>query len=197
MIVAMCGFMLLGRHLEKNYPFLISVDPFTYEWNVVAYPQESKTVVPQYQYIQEKLVNDFFVNWFTISANQQINDTRWRECSATECANAEQFNPTNVTCALSCKSDPTVYQEFVTKVLPEYRAMIGIANETWTVKNKSITPVTISENDSKWQIYAAINSHVMGEFNVLIFVDVARENNLYPATVGYHIKQFNAYRISR
>ena len=197
LIVAACAFLLLGRHFKTNYPFLISVDSFTDEWVVVAYPKEEKTM-SQYEYIQEKLVNDFFITWFTISDNAQVNEARWQECSAEECVNAEQFNPMNITCAISCKSDVAVYREFVEKVLPDYRAMIEMKNETWTVQHKTtITKIMASENAGKWQVDAVINSKVMGDFRVFMFIDVAREENRYPATFGYYIKQFNAYRISQ
>ena len=55
LIVALCGFLLLGIHFKQNYPFLISIDPFTDDWVVVAYPEESQTV-SQYKYIQEKFI---------------------------------------------------------------------------------------------------------------------------------------------
>ena len=44
LIVVACGFVLFGIHQKKNYPFLISIDPFTDEWSVVAYPQEKKEI---------------------------------------------------------------------------------------------------------------------------------------------------------
>ncbi len=194
LIISACGFLLLGRYFEKNYPFLISVDPFTDDWVVVAYPEESKTV-SQYRYVQEKLINDFVVNWFTISEDTEKNELRWYDCSVEECKAAEQFNPSNIKCAISCNSDKNVFTDFQKKVLPDYRAMINIANETWTVKNKSFTPIIVSENEGKWQVYVSVNSKVMGEFKILIFADIARDINNYPATFGYYVKQFNAYRI--
>ena len=197
LIVAACGFILLGMHLKSNYPFLISVDPWTDEWAIVTYPDEASKPIPQYQIIQEKLVNDFVTDWFTISNNQQINDARWAECSPTECKEPGRFSPTNTECAIYCKSADTVFKVFNKTVLPEYKAMIDLASEKWSVGPKLITQVASSEQSSKWQVYATINSSVMGQFNILAFISIERDINAYPVTLGYYVNQFNAYRIEQ
>ena len=38
LIITMCSVLLLGVYFKKNYPFLISVDPFTEEWNTMFLP---------------------------------------------------------------------------------------------------------------------------------------------------------------
>ena len=198
LIVAVCCFILLGIRYKTNYPFLISIDPITDDWNVVTYPKEKqKEVYQQYEFIQEKLVNDFVVNWFTISSNKQINEDRWSECSVDECGDPEQFNPANTYCALVCKSDSAVFKDFQDNVLPLYRAMINQASETWRIVGKQILPIKMSENGSQWQVYIVIQSAVMGQFNVLAFVDIARRIDMYPATFGYYVKQYNSYRITQ
>lgn len=198
-IIALCGFLLLNTHLRTNFPFLISINPITEDWNVIAYPGEREKPVPQYQYIQEKLVNDFVRDWFTISANQDVNSQIWEKCSSDECQDSSQFNPTNKKCALSCKSNDAVFESFTKNVLPNYRARIDQANEQWSIQNKGllINPHMVSEKGSTWQVYAIVNSSVMGNFNVLIFIDVERDTNLYPSTFGYYINQFNSYRIAQ
>ncbi len=198
-IVVVCGFLLLNMHLRTNFPFLISVNPVTEDWNVIAYPGEKEKPIPQYQYIQEKLVHDFVKDWFTISDNMDINEQIWEQCSKTECQDSVQFNPTVKKCALSCKSDGTVFADFVKNVLPNYRARINQAKEKWTIPAKGllINPNVISEKNSKWQVYAVVNSSIMGNFDVLILVDVERDIDLYPATFGYYINQFNSYRITQ
>ena len=113
LIVALCGFLLLGIHFKQNYPFLISIDPFTEDWTVIAYPgKNEKETIHQYQIVQEKLVRDFTTNWFTISGDAQTNEMRWKECEIEQCANGEQFNPDNIDCAISCKSDIYVFEDF-------------------------------------------------------------------------------------
>ena len=197
LIVAACGFILLGIYYKTNYPFLISVDPITDEWNIVAYPNESSKPKKQYEIIQEKLINDFVVNWFTISGDKQINQSRWTECSVEECDDPEQFNPENTNCALACRCDADVFKSFHDNVLPLYNAMIDQASETWRVVGKQILPIKVSENTSKWQVYAKISSATMGYFDVLAFIDIERDTDFYPANLGYYVKQFNSYRITQ
>jgi hypothetical protein len=201
LIIVVCGFLLLNIHLRKNFPFLISINPITEDWTVVAYPGEKEKPIPQYHYIQEKLVHDFVKDWFTISADMDLNEQVWEKCSVEECNNPEQFNPNNKICALSCKSSAPVFAEFEKKVLPNYRARIAEANEKWSISSRGsskgilINQNMVSENSSKWQVYTIVNSSVFGNFSVLIFVDIEREIGKYPATFGYYINQFNAYRI--
>ena len=198
-IIATCGFLLLTTHLRTNFPFLISVNPVTEDWNVIAYPGEKEKPIPQYQYIQEKLVHDFVKDWFTISDDMKTNEAIWEKCSAEECGDSEQFNPNNKKCAISCKSETAVFDDFAENVIPNYRARIDQAKEKWSVQAKGllINPAIVSETGSKWQVYATINSSVMQSFDVLIFVDIERDINLYPATFGYYIKQFNSYRMAK
>lgn len=198
-IVVSCGFLLFGRHLQKNFPFLVSVDPATDEWTVVAYPNEKQKPIPQYRYIQEKLVNDFVKDWFTISKNQELNKQVWESCSVEDCNEPEFFNPANKNCALACKSSKEVFTVFTTKVLPDYKARIKQANEIWRIPQgvTIINPRSVYENQSEWQVYTTIDSSVNGSFSVMIFITVDRDTNLYHSTFGYYISKFNAYRIAR
>lgn len=198
LILCTCGLLIFFIHSQKNYPFLISVDPLTDEWSVVAYPQKNrKNIVEQYQIIQEKLVNDFVGYWFTISPNQTLNDMRWMECSIDECSFSERFNPMNQECALACTSGEDLFKQFTSKILPEYTARINQAAEVWSVEKKDIMPYYVDKDTSKWQVYAQIKSNINGVFNVLIFLDIKRDDNLYPATLGYYIEDFNAYRVNQ
>lgn len=198
-IVVACGFLLLGRHLKKNFPFLISVDTVMEEWNVVSYPDEHKKPIPQYQYIQQKLVNDFAKDWFTISTDPDINNDIWQKCSLEECNSPQQFNPENKYCALSCKSAESVFDVFMKKVLPDYKARIDQANEIWDVSNEVISskPEKISQDASKWLVRINVKSSVNGNFRVLAFIEIERNVNLYPATFGYYVSKFNSYRITK
>jgi len=200
LIVSACVFLLLSVHLRKNFPFLISVNPITEDWNVIAYPGEKEKPIPQYHYIQEKLVHDFVKDWFTISESKTTNEQIWADCSKEECEAPEQFNPHNKHCAISCKSDTLVFADFAKNVLPNYQARVAQASEKWSISSKGgilLNPHDVSESGSKWQVYAVVNSSVMGNFDVLIFVDVERKVDLYPATFGYYINQFSAYRITQ
>lgn len=195
LIIAMCGFLLLGIHFKKNYPFLISVDPFTEEWSVITYPRKSeKESVHQYQIVQEKLVSDFVKNWFTISNDAQINEARWQQCEIEECTKSEQINPDNVECAISCKSDASVFDDFMKNVLPDYRAYTD-ASGSWSVERMLITPNEVKETSGKWQVVVTIQPAMSAPFDALAFITIEQDQNIYPATLGYYIKTFNSYRI--
>lgn len=195
LIVAMCAFLLLGVHFKKNYPFLISVDPFTEEWNVITYPGKTeKESVHQYQIIQEKLVSDFVKNWFTISGDKHANEARWRGCNAEECTQSEQINPDNIECAISCRSDISVFEEFTNNVLPDYRAYAE-ASGKWSAERMLITPNKVNETYGAWQVVASVYPSMSQPFDVLVFITIEQDQNKYPATLGYYIKTFNSYRI--
>ena len=196
LIIAMCGFMLLGVHFRSNYPFLISIDPFTEDWTVITYPEKNKKeIVQQHQIVQEKLVSDFVKNWFTISGDMKSNEQRWRDCEIEQCSTSEQFNPDNINCAISCKSVASVFEEFYKNVLPEYRAYAD-ASGKWTVGRMLITPTKVNKNSGMWQVYTTIHPISSTPFNVLVFITIEQDQNKYPATLGYYIKTFNSYRIT-
>ena len=198
LIIFMCCFLLYFWSQKSNYPFLISIDPITDEWSVVAYPGKTfKDTFEQSQIIQEKLVDDFVTNWFTISRDKNDNDLRWQECNTNECSDAEQFNPQNIKCVLFCASDTELFKEFSTTVLPEYKARFSQRAERWTVVKKNIQLDRSSEDNSIWQVVAVVHSSVNGVFNVLSFVTVSRDPESHPATLGYYVKDFNSYRISQ
>ena len=198
LIVCMCGFILLGIHYRSNYPFLISVDPFTDEWTVVAYPdKDSAEKIKQYQIVQEKLVSDFVTNWFTISGDKNINDLLWQKCSTDECNGPEQFAPGNIKCALSCQSDESLFAQFSEKILPEYHARFTQGPEQWRVGNKDIKFDTINEDGGRWQVYADVYSNINGRFKILAFVNVARDTGTHPSTLGYYVQDFNSYRMEQ
>ena len=203
LILCACGLILFCRHFSGNYPFLISENPFTNEWTVVTYPGKQATEkIPQYQIVQEKLVSDFIKNWFTISNNRMENEMRWQECAAVDCALPQQYNPNNKECTLFCMSDTKLFDVFKQKVLPEYTARVEQAKEQWDVEKNGysvmfISPKIVTEKGSAWQVYTRIYSNINGYFNVLAFLTIDHSTDSYPATLGYYVKEFNAYRINQ
>ena len=196
LIVALCGFLLLGVHFKKNYPFLISIDPFTEEWTVITYPGKNrKETIPQYQVVQEKLVRDFVTNWFTISDNSQTNEQRWQSCEVSECADNEQFAPDNVKCAISCRADAAVFEEFTENVLPDYRAYAE-SSGNWKVGPMLITPNKVDQTSGTWQVVVSIQPAMPAPFDALAFITIEQDPNKFPATLGYHVTSFNSYRIA-
>ena len=195
LIIAACGFILIGLHFKQNYPFLISVDPFTEEWSIVTYPGKNETEkIHQYQIVQEKLVRDFVTNWFSISGISQINEERWRDCSIEECANTEQFNPNNYDCAISCRCAPELFENFTKNVLPDYKTYAD-ASGTWAVGPMLITPNTVTKTSGTWQVIVSVQPAMSVPFKALTFITIEQDQNKYPATLGYYVKTFNSYRI--
>lgn len=195
LIVAACGFILLGIHYKQNYPFLISVDPFTNEWEVVTYPEKNeKEIAHQYQIFQEKLVRDFVKNWFTISGDSQANEMRWQQCSDEDCSQSEQINPDNTKCAISCKSNAAVFGEFTKNVLPDYRAYAESSGK-WSVGPLLITPNDINQTSSTWQVIVPVQPAMSAPFDALVFITIEQDQTKYPATLGYYVTSFNSYRI--
>ena len=196
LILCVCGLLLFAVRTKKNFPFLISIDPLTDEWTVVAYPKRKyEKNIQQYQIIQEKLVTNFITNWFTISNDISENRARWQTCDVSDCADSQQYNPTNIECAIFCTSSDALFNQFVKNVVPDYIARINQASETWTIEKWDIVPYFVTQNASAWQVYIEIHSNISGIFNVLTFINVKRNPGAYPATLGYYIEDFNSYRM--
>lgn len=194
-IIVACGLILLLNHSKRNYPFLISTDPLTSDWTVVAYPEKNLKISPD-RIIQETLVSNYVTYWFSINKNNMINEAMWQECDSTDCESADQYNPKNYNCALFCSSAPELYRQFTEKVLPEYRDRIAQASETISVRSQLITPPTnLKSKAGLWQSYVELESSVNKKFDVLAFIELGYDTDKYPATLGYYVKDFNAYRM--
>ena len=105
------------------------------------------------------------------------------------------INPDNIKCALFCRSDSAVFEEFSENVLPEYTAYAN-ANGKWTVGRMLITPTMVNQTSGTWQVVTTIYTNMNTAFNVLTFITIEQDQDTYPATLGYYIKSFNSYRIT-
>lgn len=194
LIICACGLMLLLIRAKNNYPFLISTDPYTSDWSVVAYP-EQKRAISLKEITQENLVRKYVEYWFSITKNDFVNNILWQTCSDTDCEQPEQYDPKNKKCALFCSSGTELFEQFTTKIVPEYRARVEQNAETMLVVSQLITPPASGKNvPNIWQSSAVIDSSVYGRFSVLVFVELDKEDGKHPATLGYYVKDFNSYR---
>ena len=194
LIICACGLMLLLIRAKNNYPFLISTDPYTSDWSVVAYPEQKRTISLK-EIVQENLVRRYVENWFSIYKNDFVNDSLWSECSDADCEKPEQYDPKNKKCALFCSSDTELFEQFTKKIVPEYRARIEQNSETMRVVSQFITPPVSEKNTPNvWQSSAIVDSSVYGRFSVLVFMELGKADGKYPATLGYYVKDFNSYR---
>ena len=202
LIVCACGLMLLMLKTQNKFPFLIAQDPYTFDWDVVAYLDKVEKVTPS-RIIQETIVKKYVQNWFNITRFNALNESLWQECTQNDCAQPEQFDPTNGKCALFCDSSPELFHQFTTKILPEYRIRSSQDAETVIVydwlfippaKHDACLPSNIDQ--CLWHAYLKLNSSVRGKFEVLVFIELGYEDGMHPATLGYYVKDFNSYRIS-
>ena len=197
-IICACGLMLLLVRSKNNYPFLISTDLITSDWSVVTYPKKEREVSLNH-IAQESLVRRYIDFWFSINKNNFVNESLWQKCSNTDCEKAEQYDPTNKICALFCSSDEELFEQFTTKIAPEYRNRIEQNSETMRVESVPfITPPATGINATNvWQAYAIVNSSTRGKFDVFVFLELGKEEGKHPATLGYYVKDFNSYNLSK
>jgi len=203
-IVALCALLLGVIHLKKSYPIFISFDSITNEWYVASYPDKDSKTLEQFQVVQEKLVHDFIINWFTITNDPANNEMRWQECDVSYCAqDIEQIQPNILykECATFCVSSTSLFEQFTENIVPDYTARMN-AEETWMVDTKTslldISPIgKVSAQGSSWQVSATIHSNRQGSFNILAFINIAKDSDRFPATLGYYVDDFNSYRIPK
>ena len=194
-VIVACGLVLLLNVSRRNYPFLISTDPITSDWTVVAYIQDNQKIATN-TIVQETLVANYVDYWFSIYKNNEINEEMWQPCKPTDCDKVNQYMPGNHKCALFCTSDKDLFNKFTSDVLPEYRNRVNEASETIRVVSRLLTPPTIpDENGGLWQAYVVLESSVNQRFEVLAFIDIAKQVGTHASTMGYYVKDFNAYRM--
>ena len=189
--------MLLLVKSRNNFPLLISADPMTSDWTVVAYPEKTRKITTD-EIIQENLVRKYVEYWFNINRDNAINESLWKVCENHDCNSLEQYDPMNKQCALFCSSGSEIFQQFTEKIIPEYRARIEQKSETMRVVSQLITPPVQTETGPNiWQSFATIDSSLNGRFSVLVFLELGQDKKgKYSANLGYYVKDFNAYRMS-
>ncbi|MBR4891807.1 MAG: hypothetical protein IKZ34_01315 [Alphaproteobacteria bacterium] len=152
------------------------------------------------QTLQESLIGRFLMYRFFVTEDEQFNATIWQACTREVHCNPEKETNLNgdEPCALFCLSGDATHKNFVENIMPIYQQQVRMG-ETWALDVNSVEmlPIdTVSANGGTWQIRATINSNLFGPIQILAYAQIARNLNLYPQTLGYYIKSFNAYKIS-
>lgn len=178
-------------------PFLISIDKTTGLWSIVGHDHLREMSATRT--MQESVVGKFAANWFTISNIESDNDAMWQTCEREACNTYDYKQENENMCALFCATSGEVFTKFVYNVVPDYvnRAAVG---ETWAMDMSTvvITPDgAVTESGGSWQISAQVVSSVTGPMDILAFATVARMQGAYPQTLGFYVKEFNAYRINK
>ena len=197
LIVATCIALPWIQHSKKIDPFVIYIDGPHGKWELLGH-QKIRQAVPYYVSLQRSLVGVFTEKWFSVSDNMDVNEKRWSQCNReTVCANRIEnslWNERN--CDIYCLASNDMYANFESKVLPLYRTVASFG-ERWTINPSTITVTpngSISNFGGSWIVHAQVRSSVIGEFNIVAYVNVEHDLEHFPQTVGYYISDFNAYR---
>lgn len=200
LIVACCIALPWIQRNMRLEPFIIYVNGPRGEWNLVG--QDTLTQdIPYYRSMQRALVGVFTEKWFTISNDKEQNEQHWMQCSRNDVCNRAIVNIfwNDTGCDLYCISGENMYQDFVTNVVPLYRARESFGDR-WYMDLSRILVIpngTISENGGSWVVRGRVRSALNGDFSIIAYVKVARDISRYPQTLGYYVTDFNSYRVQQ
>ena len=197
LIVCVCGIIFWVKRTQELSPFLIALNPNGERWTVVAHDNHSREI-PAYYVLQESMLNRFVRYWFTISADENLNQARWAKCAvdAPECVG--DSNTDSNTCAIYCMADENVWTSFENVVLPTFTEFAK-TGDVWNVQSVSIKPVdsikSVTQSGGFWKIDVVVQTATES----LLFTGFARteyNKNVFPKTMGYYVADFNMYRMN-
>ena len=197
LIVVLCLALPWVQHSRTIEPFVIYVNGAQGFWELVGH-QNVKQQEPYYVPVQRALASIFTEKWFTLSDDAKINAEHWDSCNReTVCATRiENTLYNNIGCDLYCLVDDDLYQHFVKTIVPLYQTSASFG-ERWYVNPSTIYAEpngNITEATGSWIVHARVRSTVNGTFNIIAYVQIERDKEVYPQTLGYYISNFNAYR---
>ena len=200
LIIIFLGALLIWTiRSARVEPYILATDGINDQWRVVMAGNETPTLnMTDAQLLQQSLVWRFTQNWFGISRNADKNAAIW----ATECKREQCTGDTGDTrnCAIFCAAGDDLFYRFSTDVLPNYSA-IASTGANWFPVSESIRidPIgRVSNDGGTWRIQLTVlTDGGTGAFDVIAYAKVARNTKYYPATWGYYVNDFNAYRISQ
>lgn len=195
-----CGMLLWIQQSVKVHPFLVSINNITGQWEIVGHEHESVRRVPTKRSLQESVIGKFLRSWFFVSNIQSVRDAAWKSCErATGCGSDYGNDDSAMSCALYCVSSDTLYEKFISGVVPGYMTRID-SGEVWTLISSTIqiSPIgEITDAGGTWQIRAQIKSNLSDvPIDILAYAVVYRASDKYPQTLGYYIEDFNAYKMN-
>ena len=196
-IVCLCALLLWSANSRRMDPFMIAIHPHTGAWTIVGRGGAALDYSVN-RTVQESVVGNFVENWLTISATMDENTAAWSKCSRDECTSGNGVLFGTRKCVLYCAANDDVYNRFTYNVADDHAARAN-AGETWTVDmgTINITPAgEISELGGTFHVDATVISNMTPAFEVEIFVRLARNTDVFPASMGYYVTDFNAYRMN-
>ncbi len=196
-VIACCVALPWLQNSRTVSPYVIYVDGMRGKWEMVG-QVESQKIVPYYESVQRALAGIFTEKWFTISDNPDKNAKNWAQCNReTDCFDriSNTFESSNG-CDIYCISGDNMYRRFTENVLPMYKSYESMG-QRWNVDIPRIE-ITPSGNPTKdggmWIVRTRVRSNFNGDFNVIAYVKIARDEARYPQTLGFYVTSFNAYR---
>ncbi len=201
LIVCACGLLLWAQRSVTVHPFLVSVNPITGQWDIVGHRHDTVQEMTTTRSLQESVIGKFVYNWFWISGNQDLNASLWKKCNRESDCNPESHTTDEigaVACSLYCLSGDGLFTTFTSSVIPDYIKRVE-SGETWTVDMPTlqIMPLgTIGDNGGSWQVRATLRSNTVAPINILAYIQVSRNTETYPQTLGYYVSDFNAYKMN-
>ena len=211
--IFVCGVLLWVHRSHRIDPVLVQINSITGEWLVLdditrRHDQNVKIKnVNSTRLTQEYVVGNFILNFFTISADDAVNQGLWADCSLeTDCklsAKTSSDKMGKVTGgAICCLSSPDVFDMFKNSVLPLYN-MSFINGELWRVNidKMSIVPAGVSGYVSAqgglWRVIFTIETNMNETMEIMAFVNVGYDIARYPRTMGYYVTKMDSYNITR
>jgi hypothetical protein len=196
LIVFLCGILLWSSRSQRLEPFMISTDNSTGEWRVIG--RNSGTVeYPRTYTMQESVVGNFIKDWFKISADNSENENAWKACERNVCT-SDNLMFGEHSCSIYCSVSDELFSRFSYEILPDYKQRFQ-DGETWKIDEKKLSVLPagkISDRGGTWQVTVTVNSTKLGQFNVKIFLKIAKNTTSYPQTMGFYVADFNAYRMN-
>lgn len=197
LIICMCGAIWWLNFQRTIAPVLIYVNSTTGDWRVIG--QKTNSQESEYYYaVQRSLVGVFTEKWFTISGNPEKNEQIWSRCNRDEICTKriEQTNATHSGCDIFCMSGDQVYKDFVDKIIPIYKTRASFGDQ-WSINVNTINVLpdgNITEAGGQWIVRAHVRAVPGPGFNIIAYVNLLRDNENYPQTLGYYIDSFKAYK---
>lgn len=198
LIVFVCGILVWSRGSGRIHPFLISTGyNGVGEWSIIGHDHGRRTVSAMYA-MQESLVGKYIRSRFTISASGPENESVWSACDRTSDCTTTGNSTTRASCALFCAGTDDVFRKFMEDVVPNYRDRAA-SGERWGVDTSSIQIRSgggVNENGGMWRAVFRVVSNMDATMTVVAYVKIARNPREYPATLGFFVADFNAYRVN-
>ena len=197
-IMCLCGLIIWTLQSARIEPYVLATGGINDRWRIIMSGDASATAkMTDVQIFQQSLIWQFTQNWFNISPSHETNAAVWdTQCKHEDCMSG---GIKAKKCALFCAASDELFYRFSDYVLPNYQAYEA-SGATWIVDPESIRiePTgPISNDGGAWQVQATVLTGGTGAMDIVAYAQIGRNVKYFPATRGYFVADFNAYRVSQ